>query len=223
MVFSYDEKSGAQFLKVEDDNFRHLFLARRSKSDESFLFCNLKEPILYEYKATSVGKKDATLELIGRHEKTQNTKKTALAWCVVDPKTIEKTLAMLNEMGVSELYFVYADRSQKNFKIDMPRIQKILINSCCQCGRMDMMSIEIFKTVKYFADKAGDFCVFDFGGELPSADDKQNMFLIGPEGGFSEAEKEFLKKRAKKILTFGTPNVLRSETAVLAAASLGII
>lgn len=223
MVFSYDERSGADSLKIEGDTFRHLFLARRSRSDESFLFCNLQEPVLYEYKAASVGKKDAVLELAARHEKTQKTKKTALAWSVVDPKTIEKTLPMLNEMGIDTLYFVYADRSQKNFKIDMPRLQKILINSCCQCGRMDIMGIEIFKSIKEFADKTGDFCVFDFGGALPSGDDKDALFLIGPEGGFSEGERELLKQKAKKILSFDTPNILRSETAVLSAASLKII
>ena len=91
MVFSYDEKSGADILKIEGDTFRHLFLARRSKDNESFLFCNLQEPALYEYKAINVSKKDATLELITKHEKPQKTKKTAIGWCVVDPKTIEKT------------------------------------------------------------------------------------------------------------------------------------
>ncbi|MDD3466748.1 MAG: 16S rRNA (uracil(1498)-N(3))-methyltransferase [Campylobacterales bacterium] len=223
MVFSYDEKSGADILKIEGDTFRHLFLARRSKDNESFLFCNLQEPALYEYKAINVSKKDATLELITKHEKPQKTKKTALGWCVVDPKTIEKTLPMLNEIGIDTLYFVYADRSQKNFKIDMPRLQKILINSCCQCGRMNLMSMEVFKNVREFVDKAGDFCVFDFGGALPSSDDKDALFLIGPEGGFSDGERELLKQKAKKILSFDTPNILRSETAVLSAASLGVI
>ena len=88
---------------------------------------------------------------------------------------------------------------------------------------MDIMRMEIFKNVREFVDKVGDFCVFDFGGALPSGDDKDSIFLIGPEGGFSDGERELLKQKAKKILSFNTPNILRSETAVLSAASLGVI
>jgi 16S rRNA (uracil1498-N3)-methyltransferase len=223
MIFSYDDKSGAELLKIEGENFRHLFLARRSSEGEKFLFRNLKDAFLYEYEAVLIGKKEATLKLIATlPDKKPEAKRCDIAWCVVDPKTIEKTLPMLNEIGVQNLYFIYAARSQKNFKIDMERINRIIINSCCQCGRSDLMKISIFKDFKDFCDAKKDFCVLDFGGESVS-DADNNIFLIGPEGGFNEDEKSFLSKKAKKILSFNTPNVLRSETAVVAAASLLII
>ena len=140
------------------------------------------------------------------------------------PKTIEKTLPMLNEIGVDSIYFVYADRSQKNFKLDIERINRILVNSCCQCGRTSLMDISVFKNIKEFCASNKQFLVLDFGGEKPTLNlDMNNTLLIGPEGGFSESERELLKKTAKKIIAFGTQNILRSETAVVAAASLCII
>lgn len=223
MVFSYDEKSGSELLKIEGESFRHLFLARRSRADETFLFRNLKDGFLYEYEAQNVGKKDATLRLVSsRKDEDGHMPANEIAWCVVDPKTIEKTLPMLNEIGVSKLYFVYSDRSQKNFKLDMDRVNRILINSCCQCGRSDLMEIYTYKSLKDFCEDKKEFFVFDFGGEAASQA-REGIFLVGPEGGFSEDEKKLLSKNAKKILSFGTKNILRSETAVVSAASLGII
>jgi len=220
LVFSFDEKSGIELLKIDGENFRHLFLSRRSTADEKFLFRNLKEPLLYEYEVLNIGKKDATLELTNSFADDTTTKKRCdIAWCVVDPKTIEKTVPMLNELGVDNLYFIYSARSQKNFKVDEERINRILINSCCQCGRSELMSVAIFKSLKEFCDSQKDFFVFDFGGESIEGT-KEGVFLVGPEGGFNDEEKKILSEKAKKTLSFGTKNILRSETAVVAAASL---
>jgi 16S rRNA (uracil1498-N3)-methyltransferase len=223
LIFSYEEKSGLELLKIEGDSFRHLFLSRRSGADEKFLFRNLREPFLYEYEVLEIGKKDATLRLVSSFEDDVcEIKSCDIAWCVVDPKTIEKSLPMLNEIGVKNLYFIYSARSQKNFKIEMERINRILINSCCQCGRSDLMNVEIFKSLQEFCDKQKEFFVFDFGGETLEGI-REGVFLVGPEGGFSDDEKKLLKAKAKKIVSFGTKNILRSETAVVAAASLSII
>ncbi len=223
MVFSYDERSGAQTLKIEGDTFRHLFLSRRSKEDEVFLFRNLVDGVLYEYKVQAIGKKEAILTLNGQYNDVgANFVGSEIAWCVVDTKTIEKTLPMLNELGVSKIHFIYADRSQKNFKIDMDRLKRILINSCCQCGRTTLMEIITHKSLDEFCDTNIPFFAFDFGGES-IGDVHSGTFLIGPEGGFSKRERELIKKRAQKILSFGAPNVLKSETAAVAAATLALI
>lgn len=223
MVFSYDEKSGSELLKIEGESFRHLFLARRSKADKTFLFRNLRDGFLYEYEVQNVSKKDATLRLISnKKDESKHASANEIAWCVADPKTIEKTLPMLNEIGVSKLYFVYSDRSQKNFKLDMDRINRILINSCCQCGRSDLMDTYVYESLKDFCADKKEFFAFDFGGE-PVSKVSDGIFLVGPEGGFSEDEKKFLSKNAKKILSFKTKNILRSETAVVLAASLALV
>lgn len=223
MVFSYSPSSGTKLLKVEGESFRHLFLSRRSKSNERFLFRNLKDNFLYEYKAVSIGKKDALLELVGKEEDgSSDFVGCEIAWCVVDPKTVEKTLSSLNELGVKRLFFIYSSRSQKNFKIDTQRIERIVINSCCQCGRTDLMEIEVLESLDEFCALKKEFYVFDFGGERVG-DIRNGLFLIGPEGGFSLEEKALLKREAKKVLSFASPTVLRSETAVLSAASLAIL
>jgi len=220
LIFSYDEQSGAELLKIDGENFRHLFLARRSAENEKFLFRNLKDSFLYEYETSNIGKKEATLRLINSFEEPQETKREReIAWCVVDPKTIEKTLPALNELGIDNIHFIYSARSQKNFKIDIERINRILINSCCQCGRTKLMGVHTFKNIEEFCNEKKEFFVLDFGGE-PFGDIKEGLFLIGPEGGFTNDEKDFLKSKAQKVVSFFGANVLKSETAAIAVASL---
>ena len=52
---------------------------------------------------------------------------------------------------------------------------------------------------------------------------KNKLFLIGPEGGFGNEERELFGQKSKKILSFSTKNILKSETAVLAAATFCIL
>jgi len=59
---------------------------------------------------------------------------------------------MLNEIGVSKISFIYCDRSQKNFIINLKRVKKILINSSQQCGRSVMMDIEEIECIENFLE-----------------------------------------------------------------------
>jgi RsmE family RNA methyltransferase len=83
--------------------------------------------------------------------------------------------------------------------------------------------MKVFGSLKEFMDETDDFSVFDFGGEALAAEDKNKLFLIGPEGGFGNEERELFGQKSKKILSFSTKNILKSETAVLAAATFCIL
>jgi 16S rRNA (uracil1498-N3)-methyltransferase len=48
--------------------------------------------------------------------------------------------------------------------------------------------------------------------------ESNNLFLVGPEGGFSEREVQIAKDRRSQLITLGTHR-LRAETAVMAILS----
>ncbi len=73
-----------------------------------------------------------------------------IGWCIIEPKVIEKTLPSINEMGVNSITFIYCKRSQKNFKLDLNRLKKILINSSQQCGRSSLMELNIIDNLEQF-------------------------------------------------------------------------
>jgi 16S rRNA (uracil1498-N3)-methyltransferase len=192
------------------DEHKYLFKVRRAQKNETINIRNLEDDYLYSYKIDSISKKEALLSLIEKKlSPNKPTKFLHLAWCIIDPKNIEKALPSLNEIGVSKITFVYCDFSQKNFKLKTERIKKILINSSQQCGRSNIIEIEILENSNKFFEKYPDFISIDFGGEnLPCGFDSKKPLLIGPEGGFSEREREKFKK-IYSLKGF----ILRSETA----------
>jgi len=203
-------------LTVTGDNHKYLFKVRRIGKGEIIKIRNLKDDFIYYYKVQEINKKEALLILKDKELKPNKPNKYFhLAWCMIDPKNIEKILPSLNEIGVSKISFIYCDYSQKNFKLKLDRIHKILINSNQQCGRSDLMEIEIINSSKEFFEKYSDFTSVDFDGEEIICDKEyKNPFLLGPEGGFSKEERQHFKEKIK-LKGF----ILRSESAACAISS----
>ncbi len=214
MQFIYFENPSNQIV-ITGDEHKYLFKVRRIKKNELIKVRNLKDDYLYIYELKEINKKEAIANL---KEKILLPQKPHtflhLIWCIIDPKNIEKALPSLNEIGVSKISFVYCDFSQKNFKLKLDRIKKILINSNQQCGRSDLMQIEIISSTKEAFKKYKDFIALDFDGKEIECKNIKKPILIGPEGGFSEEERKLFKEKIK-LKGF----ILRSETAACAISS----
>ena len=223
MQFTYDEFCGTNILEIKDEVYNYLVKARRHKIDDEIYFRNLKDNNIYLYKIDMIDKKKAILTLISSEEKIiLSQKKLHLGWSVVDPKTIEKYISSLNEMGVEKITFIYSDFSQKNFKINIEKLEKILINSSCQCGRSNIIKLAVCKNIETFIKENDDVYFLDFSNT--SIDEKSDLIktlVIGCEGGFSNKEREIFNKN--NIVGFNSNLILRSETAIIAASSKIII
>jgi 16S rRNA (uracil1498-N3)-methyltransferase len=214
MQFLYIENPTNQLILTGEEH-KYLFKVRRIKKNELVKIRNLKDDYLYIYKIDEINKKEAYLTLVEKkHMPNKPQKFFHIAWCIIDPKNIEKTLPTLNEIGVRKISFVYCDFSQRNFKLKLDRIKKILINSCQQCGRSDLMEIEILNSSKEFFEKYKNFSVLNFNGKEIMSNNITLPILIGPEGGFSkEEEKKF--DEIYKLKGF----ILRSESAACAISA----
>ena len=219
MQFTYDEFCGGNILEIKDEIYNYLIKARRHKIDDEIYFRNLKDNNLYLYKLNDIDRKKAILDLISSEEKTLlNEKNLHLGWCVVDPKTIEKYIASLNEMGVDKITFIYSDYSQKNFKVNIEKLEKILINSSCQCGRSNIIKLDVCKNIDTFMKQNDNVFFLDFSNvSIDKKCDEIKTLVIGCEGGFSNKERETFNK--DNIVGFNSNLILRSETAIISAAS----
>jgi 16S rRNA (uracil1498-N3)-methyltransferase len=219
MQFTYEEFCGSDFLEIKDEVYNYLIKARRHKIDDEIYFRNLKDNNIYLYKINLIDKKKAILNLISAEEKILlNNKNLHLGWCVVDPKTVEKFITSLNEMGVDKITFIYADYSQKNFKINIEKLEKILINSSCQCGRSNIIKLEVSKNLEQFMKENSDVYFLDFS--TLCVDDKKDeikTLVIGCEGGFSQKERDRFNKDF--VVGFNSNLILRSETAIISAGA----
>ena len=219
MQFTYDEFCGSDILEIKDEVYNYLIKERRHKIDDEIYFRNLKDNNIYLYKINSIDKKRAILNLILTEEKiVLNKNNLHLGWCVVDPKTVEKHIASLNEMGVEKITFIYADYSQKNFKINIEKLEKILINSSSQCGRSNIIKLEVSKSLEDFLKENENVYFLDFS--TICIDDKRSeikTLVIGCEGGFSQNEREKFNKDF--VVGFNSNLILRSETAIISAGA----
>ena len=219
MQFTYDESCGTNILEIKEEVYNYLIKARRHKIDDEIYFRNLKDDNIYLYKIDLIDKKKAILTLVSSEEKIiLSQKKLHLGWSVVDPKTIEKYISSLNEMGVEKITFIYSDFSQKNFKINIEKLEKILINSSCQCGRSNIIKLDVCKNIETFIKENDDVYFLDFSNT--SIDEKSDVIktlVIGCEGGFSNREREIFNK--DNIVGFNSNLILRSETAIISACS----
>ena len=219
MQFIYDKNAKNELLKIEDENYNYIVKARRHKLDDILDFRNLEDDFLYSYKISQIDKKSLFLNLLKKEEKIiENSKKIHLAWCVVDPKTIYENISSLNELGVDKITFVYSDFSQKNFKINFEKLEKILINSSSQCGRSSIIKLDIYKNIDIFIKDNPDTYFLDFS--QTSIDSKVldiKTLMIGTEGGFSKRERELFNKNF--IVGFSSNLILKSQTAIISATS----
>ncbi|AJC89765.1 16S rRNA (uracil(1498)-N(3))-methyltransferase [Campylobacter lari] len=220
MRFLYHPQSGALNLELENEAFLHL-KARRVKVGDKIILKNLKDFFAYTYECIEFSRRSCVLNLLDKKDEKQELKMHLhLALAVIDPKIIEKTLPFLNELGVAKLSFVYMDYSQKNFKLDFKRMEKILIESSQQCGRASLMELESFDDFKKFQQVYENIVLIDFEGEdLTSFEPNKHVFLIGAEGGFSQKEREESVKKAKLQADF----ILKAQTALIGVASKFII
>lgn len=214
MKFLYHKNAGDDSVTILGEGLTHLKVRRISIGD-TLVLRNLVDNKEYIYDIKDISKKAIVLELDCKLPLVYNSKDFHIYWSIIDPKEIEKVLPTLSELGVSDVTFVYADRSQRNFKPNMKRLEKILINSAQQSGRNSMINIDFADNIESIIDK--DFVVIDFCEVKLENDTIINSILVGPEGGFSIREKELLKD--KTTLGLRCENILRSSSVVVAVSS----
>ncbi|MEN8145986.1 MAG: 16S rRNA (uracil(1498)-N(3))-methyltransferase [Campylobacterota bacterium] len=219
MRFLFDDDAGKERLSLKGESFKYIIKVRRHQVGDELGFRQKESSeMLYRYKIVGIDGRSAALELISAEdEEVTGLRRLHIGWCVVDSKSVEKVLPLLNELGVSKITFIYCDRSQKNFKPDLKRYERILESSMQQCGRSDMMVFDEVKNIETFVRQNPQTVVFDFCDEILEDGSDIDTVLIGSEGGLSKAERELLQNQ--RIVRLGTPMILRSETAATAIAS----
>ena len=218
MQYLQHNEAGGSSLILKGDEHRYIFKVRRHREGETIALRNLKDDLVYFYKITSLDKKEAHLFLEKSEVLTVEAKrKLHIGWCVIDPKSVEKVLPSLNEMGVDSITFIYCERSQKSFNPDFKRLEKILLNSSQQSGRSSLMKLSMADNLTSFLEENEDAVMLNFSEQTLREGLNIGTFVVGCEGGFTVAEVALFK--SENIMGLDTPLILKSESAVCAIAS----
>ena len=219
MQFTYHKDSGDSILTIEADLHKYLFKVRRHSIDENLSFRNLTDDNIYEYKVQNIDRRKTTLELVNSKELiVKPSKELHIGWCVIDFKSIEKVIASLNELGCTKITFISCEYSQKQYKINFEKLEKLLINSSQQSGRSSIIELDSCDSLDEFISENPDTYMFNFSNNyIESKKDDIKTIVLGCEGGFSAYEVE--KFNQDKIVGIDSNLILRSETAVLTISS----
>ena len=205
-------------LTLEGDDHRYIFKVRRHKVEDTLYLRNLEDGLLHRYLITYIDKRSVMLTL--QESTTLDVKAKQLlhiGWCVIDPKSVEKVLPSLNEIGVEKITFIYCKRSQKSFKLDFKRLEKILLNSSQQSGRSKMMKLEMAESLESFIEQNPKCKMLNFSETNFISNTMLDTIVIGCEGGFHEEEVALFTP--ENVVGFDTPLVLKSESAACAVSA----
>lgn len=222
MLYLYNKEAGKPQLILSGDDHRYLFKVRRHKAEDVLHLRNLEDGLLYTYLISHIDKRTVMLDLKESQILEIKAKQSLhIGWCIIDPKNIEKVLPSLNEMGVGKITFIYCKRSQKSFKPDFKRLEKILLNSSQQSGRSEMMQLEMADDLHTFLQENPQSKMLNFSESHFAANTAFETIVVGCEGGFSKEEETLFT--FKDIIGFDTSLVLKSESAICAVASLKLL
>jgi len=157
--------------------------------------------------------------------KVQNLKEFWLAFSPIKSNYQNFMIQKATELGVTKFLPIIFDRTVVR-KINNERLEKIVIEASEQSNRLNVPEIEKAQDLKNFLNSNSMDLIFtDLNSdnkkiEKSKLTDKPICIIIGPEGDFSEAEREeILSFKGVQSLKINE-NILRSETAVISAISI---
>ena len=209
--------------KLNKDQSHYLIKVMRVKENEVFSLFNKEGE--WEAKILGISKNTVEFKIIKQLRQNEITKELWLAFSPIKSNYQNFMLQKATELGVTKFLPIIFDRTVVR-KINKDRIEKIVIEASEQSNRINVPTIEEAQDLNSFLKKNSMDLIFtDLNSNINKVDkskftDKPVCIIIGPEGDFSETERE-------KILSFKgvqpikiNENILRSETAVISAISI---
>ncbi len=222
-LFFSDTLSTNMIDKLNKDQSHYLGKVMRVKESEVFSLFNKEGE--WEAKILGISKNTVEFKIIKQLRQKEITKELWLAFSPIKSNYQNFMLQKATELGVTKFLPIIFDRTVVR-KINKNRSEKIIIEASEQSNRINVPIIEGAQDLNGFLKKNSMDLIFtDLNSNIKKIDkskftNKPVCIIIGPEGDFSETERE-------KILSFKgvqpikiNENILRSETAVISAISI---
>lgn len=217
-----------QTLPLPDTVVRHIRVLRLHEQDEIVLFNGSGKA--FRAMLTSIGKRAAEARIVGEmpSENSESRLHITLIQAVSSGERMDFTIQKSVELGVNTIIPVSAERSVVRLSGEradkrIQRWQEIAVSACEQCGRNIVPNIAPLQTLQQaFAGLPADtdlklLMSLNHAQKLGAFAEPQRVALmIGPEGGWTEAEEAAAFAAGFQSALLGG-RVLRTETASLAA------
>ena len=209
--------------KLDKPQSHYVTKVMRIKIGEIFSLFNSSGE--WEAKIITLSKSIVEFNITIQLRQKESTKEMWLAFSPIKSNYFNFMIQKATELGVTKFIPIIFDRTIVR-KINKERLKKVIIEAAEQSNRINVPSIEEPQSLKDFLSNEKMNLIFtDLNSQNKKIDfekltSKPTCVIIGPEGDFSEEERE-------QILAFKgvqpikiNENILRSETAVISALSI---
>ena len=212
-------------LKDKLDKSQSHYISKVMRIKESEVFSLFNSNGEWEAKILNISKSLVEFNITKQLRQKEYSKELWLAFSPIKSNYFNFMIQKATELGVTKFLPIIFDRTVVR-KINKERLEKVIIEAAEQSNRINVPSIEEPKSLKKFLDdKKMDLIFTDLNSKTNKLDLKKltnnpSCIIVGPEGDFSETEREEILSyngvQAIKI----NENILRSETAVISALSI---
>ena len=208
--------------KLDKSQSHYVSKVMRLKEKEVFSLFNSSGE--WEAKIVNITKSIVEFNVTKQLRQKENTIDLWLAFSPIKSNYFNFMIQKATELGVTKFLPIIFERTIVR-KINKERLEKVIIEAAEQSNRITVPSIEEPQKLKSFLNNDMDLIFTDLNTtntkiDIKKLTTKPTCVIIGPEGDFSEEERE-------EILRFNdvqpikiNENILRSETAVISALSI---
>ena len=208
--------------KLDKSQSHYVSKVMRLKEKDFFSLFNSSGE--WEAKISNITKSIVEFNVTKQLRHKENTKDLWLAFSPIKSNYFNFMIQKATELGVTKFLPIIFERTIVR-KINKERLEKVIIEAAEQSNRITVPTINDPQKLKSFLNNDMDLIFTDLNTtntkiDIKKLTTKPTCVIIGPEGDFSEDERE-------EILRFNdvqpikiNENILRSETAVISALSI---
>ncbi|MCC7298366.1 MAG: 16S rRNA (uracil(1498)-N(3))-methyltransferase [Bacteroidia bacterium] len=207
----------------DEAEYRHAIISLRYKLGDEISFTD-GNYCSYSGKIIAIDKKLFSAEILHSTKSPETAGIAIICGIIKSTDRMEWMVEKCTEMGVKKILFVGTNKSDRT-KINKEKLIRTAIAALKQCHGNYLPQIEEIKwevalqlkaETKYIAAIENEHSILL--SQLPQPTNSDHIFLVGPEGDFSENELLDAKQNGFVPLNLGK-RILRTETAVIAIAA----
>ena len=203
------------------DKLQSHYVSKVMRVKENEVFSLFNSSGEWEAKILNISKSIVEFSVTKQLRQKENIKELWLAFSPIKSNYSNFMIQKATELGVTKFLPIIFDRTIVR-KINKERLEKVIIEAAEQSNRITVPIIEEPQKLKNFLNNDMDLLFTDLNTtntkiNLKKLTTKPTCLIIGPEGDFSEEEREeILKFNGVQPIKINE-NILRSETAVISA------
>lgn len=192
---------------LRGEKLHHLLnVMKVSKQKEIKIFNQYQEAL---YKIIDINKKEIILERIKYITNNYNTSAPNLA--ISSCSQLSFIINTATQIGCQKIQIIQSDYSNNHFA-NIAKLNKVIISAVEQSNRISLPQLGPSITLEEFIKNNKNICSLMLECNNTKELNQIEWLLVGPEGGFSLKEQEYIHKNTQSIQL--PTYILKSETAV---------